>query len=107
MPVGMTRHPTPLPLCHNQPSPAVIDVVRFCRRFEAGRPTGALAFLDYTIEGDRITFEHTFVPVSTSRKRSRRQSGPCRLDRSAATRLESHRSLPVCRGVHQAASPVC
>jgi predicted GNAT family acetyltransferase len=32
------------------------------RRFEIPAADGALAFLNYTIEGDRITFEHTFVP---------------------------------------------
>jgi len=32
------------------------------RRFETRAADGALAFLNYTIERDRITFEHTFVP---------------------------------------------
>jgi predicted GNAT family acetyltransferase len=33
------------------------------RRFETGAAEGALAFLLYTIEGNHITLEHTFVPV--------------------------------------------
>lgn len=32
------------------------------RRFETEAADGALAFLDYTIERNRITLEHTFVP---------------------------------------------
>jgi hypothetical protein len=32
------------------------------RRFETRAADGSLAFLNYTIEGDRITLEHTFVP---------------------------------------------
>lgn len=32
------------------------------RRFETRAADGALAFLNYTIEGDRISLEHTFVP---------------------------------------------
>ncbi len=32
------------------------------RRFETQSADASLSFLNYTIEGDRITFEHTFVP---------------------------------------------
>jgi predicted GNAT family acetyltransferase len=41
--------------------PAAIDNSNF-RRFETRAANGSLAFLDYTIEGDRIILEHTFVP---------------------------------------------
>jgi predicted GNAT family acetyltransferase len=32
------------------------------RRFETRSAGAPLAFLNYTLEGDRITFMHTFVP---------------------------------------------
>ena len=43
---------SPLPVVHH---------IRL-RRFEARTGDGPSAFLSYTFEGDRVVFEHTFVP---------------------------------------------
>jgi len=44
------------------PPPDVVTHNANSRRFETRAADGSLSFLDYTIAGDRITFEHTFVP---------------------------------------------
>jgi len=47
----------------NLPSmPQIVSHNENTRRFESRAVDGPLAFLNYTIAGDHITFEHTFVP---------------------------------------------
>lgn len=43
-------------------SPTVVTHNANFQRFETQAADGSLAFLNYTVAGDRITFEHTFVP---------------------------------------------
>lgn len=52
-----------LPSAPPQPNtPPVVIHNENSRRFEIQSADAPLAFLNYTIAGDRITFEHTFVP---------------------------------------------
>ncbi len=55
------------------------------RRFETRAADGSLSFLDYSIEGNRITFEHTFVPDNLRGKRV-----AANLARAALTEARQH-----------------
>ena len=58
-----------LPSTTPQPNPPpVVTHNENSRRFETRSADGSLSFLDYTIAGDRITFEYTFVPDQLRRK---------------------------------------
>jgi hypothetical protein len=66
-------------------APAVVTHNANSRRFETQAADGSLAFLDYTFTGNRITFEHTFVPDNL-----RGKGVAANLARAALTEARQH-----------------